>query len=218
MEKREIIVRDVLVWYDGAQLFLGIDQLSNSYICLLVEQESIDYLAVRVNYKVLESLLNGKIDLRDLYLNPPKEEYYFVNSSDDRRLYIQKANETFTPIGTMLPRQGFKFSADAQAIVTQGGHKKWNMATFQYGQINIHQKDNGNGTTTLSDNGEVIRSLEKVQSDIALKKAVDMIDNWNMIVHNKKISTVSSSEENFGGALYNIISCITALQLYGYIS
>lgn len=217
MEKREIIIRDVLVWYDGAQLFLGIDQLGNSYICLLVEQEGIDYLTVRVNYRVLKSLLSGKIDLRELYLNPPKEEYYFVNSSDDRRLYIQKAGETFTPIGAMLPRQGFKFDADAQAIVTQGGYKKWNMATFQYGEINIRQKDNGNGTTTLSDNGEVIRSLEKIQNGSALKKAVDMIDNWNMIVHNQKISTVSN-EENFGGALYNIISCITALQLYGYTS
>lgn len=128
MEEREIIVRDVLDWYDGAQLFLGIDQLGNSYICLLVEQEGIDYLTVRVNYKVLESLLNGKIDLRELYLNPPKEEYYFVNSSDDRRLYIQKADGAFTPIEAMLPRQGYKFSADAQAILTQGGYEKWSDA------------------------------------------------------------------------------------------
>ena len=217
MEKREIIVRDVLEWYDGAQLFLGIDQLSNSYICLLVEQEDIDYLAVRVNYKVLESLLNGKIDLRELYLNPPKEEYYFVTSTDDRRLYIKKADETFAPNGAMLPRQGYRFSADAQAIVAQGGHKKWNLATFQYGEINIQQKDNKNGTITLSDNGEIVRSLEKIQSDSVLKKAVNMIDNWNMFIHNERISTVSN-EENFGGALYNIISCITALRLYGFTS
>lgn len=217
MEKREIIVRDVLAWYDGAQLFLGIDQLSNSYICLLVEQEDIDYLAVKVNYKVLKNLLSGKMDLKELYLNPPKEEYFFVTSSDDRRLYIKKADETFVPNGAMLPRQGYRFSADAQAIVAQGGHKKWNLATFQYGQINIYQKDNGNGTTTLSDNGEVIRNLEKIQNENALKKAVDVIDNWNMIVQNKRISTVSN-EDNFDGALYNIISCITALRLYGFTS
>lgn len=217
MVKRGIIVRDVLDWYDGAQLFLGIDQLGNSFICLLVEQKGIDYLAVRVSYKVLKNLLSGKMDLRELYLNPPKEEYYFVTSSEDRRLYIQKSDETFVPNGAMLPRQGYRFSDDAQAIVAQGGYKKWNLSTFQYGEINIQQKDNKNGTITLSDNGEVIKSFENIQSDSALKKAVDIIDNWNMFIHNARISTVSN-EENFGGALYNIISCITALRLYGFTS
>lgn len=210
MEEREIIIRDVLEWYDGIQLFLGIDQLGNSYICLLVEQKDVDYLAVRVNYKVLECLLNNRIDLRELYLNPPQEEYFLVTCLDDKKLSIQKADEAFTPIEDMLPRYGYRFSADAQGIVIEYGYEKWSWATFVYGQINIRQKTNGNGTVTLSDNGDVIRLLEKVENDSALEKAVAMIDNWNMIIHNQKISTVSS-EVNFGGALYNIVSCIMAI-------
>lgn len=71
-----------LLYYDGPQLFVAVDQLGTKYICTLSkESDNMDeYLCVPVSNSRIESLVSGEVDLRTIYKSPETEELFVAES------------------------------------------------------------------------------------------------------------------------------------------
>jgi hypothetical protein len=67
-----------LVLYDGLQLFVASDQLGTAHVCLLVDQgqQADNYLCVPVSSGRLGQLLDGQIDLRQVFQSPETNEAF----------------------------------------------------------------------------------------------------------------------------------------------
>lgn len=74
----------ILDFYDEPQLFIGRDKFDAQYICLLYDDSSVcKYTAVKISGERLRNFLEGKTDLREIYLHPEnKGEYYDVVYDD----------------------------------------------------------------------------------------------------------------------------------------
>ena len=79
---RKLTYRDSLVFYDGLQVFIAEDQFATKYVCTLIEQtEAYDkYLCSPVSNSRLTSLLEGALELREIYVNPESDELVIVES------------------------------------------------------------------------------------------------------------------------------------------
>lgn len=68
--------QETLVFYDGPQLFIAKDQLGAAHICLLVkqEEEADTYLCVPASHTRIHALVEGTIDLREVFSSPEVPE------------------------------------------------------------------------------------------------------------------------------------------------
>lgn len=109
-----ITVRDIIEYYDGIVLFIGVDSVGNSYMCMLVLDENIDeerYLSVKVTDDVIQNLVSGKTTLLDVFTNPIDEEYFWADvGNEDLTITLTKIDKGFKPTKEMLPDAGYKFS------------------------------------------------------------------------------------------------------------
>jgi len=71
-----------LLFYDGPQVFIAVDQIGAQYICMLVQETGdIDkYLCAQISDSRVASLVLGEIDLREIYKSPEIAELYVAES------------------------------------------------------------------------------------------------------------------------------------------
>ena len=68
----------MLDYCDVPQLFTARDTFDTLYLCLLYEDSPVcSYTAIRLSSKRLSEFLNGKLDLRFLFVHPELEQEYF---------------------------------------------------------------------------------------------------------------------------------------------
>ncbi len=79
---RKLSYRDSLVLYNGLQVFVADDQFGTKYVCTLIEQtEAYDkYLCSPVSNSRLTSVLEGVLELREIYVNPESDELVIIES------------------------------------------------------------------------------------------------------------------------------------------
>ncbi len=68
----------ILEFYDEPQVFVARDSFDTLYLCLLyADDNECRYSAVRISQNRLRSFLDGKVDLRELFVNPEADREYF---------------------------------------------------------------------------------------------------------------------------------------------
>lgn len=97
-------IEKILDFCDVPQLFVARDAFDTIYLCLLYEDEpACKYTAIRISSERLMAFLNGKADLREMFVNPEtKSEYFDVEYSDNEYLFkplsITSLNEEKLPL------------------------------------------------------------------------------------------------------------------------
>lgn len=115
--KRLLQQQELLLYYDGIQLFLGRDQLDTIYICVLEEYSNDGdlYLCIPISHARLNSFYNEDIDLRSIYSQPEIDEFFTVRFDDPSRnsFKLCPINKHEIP-DEWLPESGFYFSKDSE--------------------------------------------------------------------------------------------------------
>ncbi len=104
----------MLDYCDVLQLFVARDTL---YLCLLYDDEPVcRYTGIRISKDCLDGFLQGKSDLRDLFLHPERElEYYDVVLKNGT---FFKSSLSAIPLSEeKLPEAGYSFTADTRENV-----------------------------------------------------------------------------------------------------
>lgn len=95
-------------FYDVPQLVLLENTLGDLYLCLLSDDETMEYLAIRVSEKRVMHLINGALDLRDVYTSPETEHYYIATLSGGI-VYVLDEQKEVSLSEDLLPESGFIF-------------------------------------------------------------------------------------------------------------
>src|SRR5690554_1562862 len=88
--KRKLHIDRILVFHDFPELFLAQDKSGLDYLCLLTELNSAEYQyhCVSISKKRLYQYLNGKVDLRDIFINPELSEWWIANDTSQKEFEI----------------------------------------------------------------------------------------------------------------------------------
>lgn len=106
-----IAIDTVLEYYDGIQLFIGLDPFGASYIFLLVfdnEERRERYLGVRISEQRINDLKHNSISLRSIFIQPEEDGcYFFLDNNENNEILAQNIRTGFTPSEDMLPGDGY---------------------------------------------------------------------------------------------------------------
>lgn len=111
--QRQLSIDRILVFHDFPELFLAKDALGLDYICMLIINTTTEYeyLCVAISKNKLYKFLNGKIDLRQIYLDPEIKEWYSSKDTSEPIFFIQNL-EISEAIDEFLPTEGYFYSDD----------------------------------------------------------------------------------------------------------
>jgi hypothetical protein len=114
----ELKLDKILDFYDVPQLFIAKDKFGAQYICLLYDDSTVcKYTAVKISGERMRAFLEGKTELRDIYLHPEnKDEYYEVVYSDNRFMAMPLADSALRE--DRLPDKGYTMDGGTQETMT----------------------------------------------------------------------------------------------------
>src|SRR5437667_2253337 len=77
--------RETLVYYDGVQLFEGVDRIGGHYLCLLIHTDgsSEKYLTVGISPDRLRDFKAGEVELRKVILERELDGWFIAQSNGD---------------------------------------------------------------------------------------------------------------------------------------
>lgn len=105
-----------LVYYDGVQVFEGLDLIGGHYVGVMIgTNNSTDrYLVTGVTPEILREFRLGRVDLRFLLLNAPDSEWYLTQVSNDfmQPLLLERQDRVLEDVD-FLPEPGFFLSEPA---------------------------------------------------------------------------------------------------------
>jgi hypothetical protein len=112
---KQIIPKEVLIYFDGPQLFVGADQVGTRYICLLSEstERLARYLCSPISVERLSNFTLGNLDLLDIFIGPETGEVYtaLVQDSSMAEIPVELIDITKIP-AEWLPEKGFFFDKE----------------------------------------------------------------------------------------------------------
>lgn len=100
---KQLNISQILVYYDFPEIFLAKDIIGTNYICLLVDVQDgkTSYISTSLSTTRIIEFINGKVDLRDIFLYPEENEWFFFNQIDkniDAEIWEQSSlPEEFLP-------------------------------------------------------------------------------------------------------------------------
>lgn len=116
--KNIITIDRVLDYYDVPQLFLGRDKFDTQYLCLLYEDEPVcRYTAIRISTEQYARFVQGKTDLRSLYLTPEFDNEYFEISAEGEDYVISPLSLATLP-EERLPLEGYLYDDEESETIT----------------------------------------------------------------------------------------------------
>ena len=77
---RVLKAKEILYFYDEAQIVLAVCQNQQRYLCVLVEDNN--YLVIKNTKELLNDFLSGKVDLLDLYNSSNDFHQSFMDNKD----------------------------------------------------------------------------------------------------------------------------------------
>jgi hypothetical protein len=123
-----IKIIEILIYYDGVELFLAEDELDMKYICLHTESQELDtFLCAPISRRRLNEFYNGEIDLRSIYESPELNTLYTIKtdglSEEEFELFLLNTGSVSEQ---WLPEPGFIFnkSISDETIVNEAIEKK----------------------------------------------------------------------------------------------
>ena len=108
----KLTLDQMLDYCDVPQLFTARDTFETLYLCLLYDDSSeCLYTGIRISPQRLTEFLNGKYDLRYLYLHPEQNGEYFDVSYHNNEYHKKLFSETFLS-EERLPAEGYYINTD----------------------------------------------------------------------------------------------------------
>lgn len=99
-------ITEILEYYDVPQLYVAIDAIETSYLCLtydIDEKGVLHCVAVSISKDRLNDLITGHLELREVYLHPEMNLFDVIVEGDDVEATIRE--QIFTD--DMLPDEGY---------------------------------------------------------------------------------------------------------------
>jgi hypothetical protein len=123
--KKQIIVKNVLYYCDGVQVFDAADAIGGRYLGLFVEETPAGdhrYLVVGVSPESLRRFRIGAADLRSLIESRPEQDWFTVEAPDGLDQPLTLLSQ-IGPIGKdYLPAAGFVLqNAEAREAIVRTG-------------------------------------------------------------------------------------------------
>lgn len=172
---KKLNISQVLVYFDFPEIFIAMDEIGTNYLCLLVEldEENTKYIASAISQKRLARFLNGIIDLREIFVEPELEEWYYFYYTNDEIL-AELWQEAQLP-EEYLPEQGFTYEKD--------------LVEEELIQQEVIEKNNAVVHLAISDKED--------NHSIGVKILGDIINSYQKIIENayKKVLTKKSPKE-----------------------
>ena len=111
---RQLVLSQILEYYDVPQIFVATDATGVRYLCTLYGQSETDgytYIGVQISEPRLLAFVGGQLDLRDDYLHPEVENavYNVIVQHEAINATMSIAQEDITE--DMLPEAGYFFDA-----------------------------------------------------------------------------------------------------------
>lgn len=97
---------EILDFYDVPQLFVALDSIGTSYLCLVYDYDAEGRslcLGANISKGRLNDLVTGHLDLRQIYLEPEQAWFDVV----DDGIIIEASLRTVAPTEEMLPEEGY---------------------------------------------------------------------------------------------------------------
>ena len=108
----KLTLDQMLDYCDVPQLFTARDTFETLYLCLLYDDSSeCLYTGIRISPQRLSEFLNGKYDLRYLYLHPEQNGEYFDVSYHGNEYHKRLFSGTFLS-EERLPAEGYHINSD----------------------------------------------------------------------------------------------------------
>ena len=108
----KLTLDQMLDYCDVPQLFTARDTFETLYLCLLYDDSSeCLYTGIRISPQRLTEFLNGKYDLRYLYLHPEQSGEYFDVSYHGNEYHKRLFSGTFLS-EERLPAEGYHINSD----------------------------------------------------------------------------------------------------------
>lgn len=99
-------ISEILEFYDVPQLFIALDSIGTSYLCLFYDyDENGRMLCISANISAerLNDFITGHIDLRRIYLEPEMDLFDVIVDNE----IINATIRTTSPTDVMLPEEGY---------------------------------------------------------------------------------------------------------------
>jgi hypothetical protein len=111
---KNLIISQILVYYDLPEIFTAVDDVGTSYLCLLVsiDAQKTKYIATAISNKRLKSFINGIIDLRDIFENPEINQWLYFDNINGT-IIANEWRENSLP-QEFLPEIGFIYKKQLQ--------------------------------------------------------------------------------------------------------
>ena len=158
---RTIRPKNTLVYYDGIEVFDGLDHIGGHYVGVLVGREGVtdQYLVTGVEPRLLRQFKSGILDLRTLLLDSSKSEWYMTYGKDDlsQSLILEERHGPLTETD-YLPDSGFLLhdSSDAHDLVHEARER--NNVVFELSVDTVE----GIGRIRADMLGNLLTHLQKV--------------------------------------------------------
>jgi hypothetical protein len=188
---------EVLVYYDGPELFVATDQIGVRYICLLSEctEDSDRYLCAPVSVARLSQFVDGSLDLLTIFNTPETEELFcgIVENKNIDDISLQPILRTEIQ-DAWLPAEGFVFEREPLSDVAILHESCERNRAVVHLALNPPESRNGEmviGVDILSIAGNLFQNLVKYaykksisSMKTEIKKMYESVENYEMQVFN----------------------------------
>jgi hypothetical protein len=200
--KKLLQIQQILVYYDIPEIFIATDEVETSYLCLLVDvdKNSIKYISTPISSKRLMDFINGKEDLREIYVFPETNQIYYFDKIEDiieATIWNKKLPEEF------LPEKGFKFekSLESDKLILSEALEKKNAI------VHLAVSDsNNNYSIDADDLGDIVKLYQIIiensfKKEVTRRKFKDKKSYY--IPQNYKLRAFAASYSSFNLHFYS---------------
>lgn len=200
--KKLLHIQQILVYYDIPEIFIAADEVDTKYLCLLVDidKDLTKYISTPISSERLTRFINGKEDLRNVFITPETNYIYFfdkINEFIEASVWEKELPEEF------LPEEGFIFEKpleDDKLILNEAIEKKNAI-------VHLAVSDsNDNFSIDADDLGDIVK-LYQIIIENSFKKEVARRKFKNKksiyVPENYKLRAFASSYSSFNLHLYS---------------
>lgn len=195
--------KDILVYYDGPELFVGTDQVGARYICLLAESTDTHerYLCVPISAERLSNFVVGRVDLLDIFKEPETREIYTAVVTDSTATEVHM--EAISPAvvsAEWLPEKGFFFEKEnlpTEEVVQEACTRNKGIIHLALNPPESRGEDVKINTVTLADSMKQFQSLVKFAYKKSLASAKPEIRKLHEAPDNYELEVFAFSPGSF---------------------
>lgn len=200
---KQLHILQILVYYDIPEIFIATDEVGTKFLSLLVDvdNESMLYMSTAISANRLTEFINGRVDLRDIFLTPETNQIYSFDKIAEN-IEANLFNGAKLP-EEYLPEVGFKYKKplDENKLILNEALEKNNAI------VHLAVSDsNDNYSIDADDFGDIVK-LYQVIIEKSYKKEVARQYYKNKkayyIPQNYKLRAFASSHSSFNLHMYS---------------